>query len=198
MSGLFMISLCMWLLAASGALIDDHTVDAQEQHVATLGQQDSHKESQQGHDTSEEECSCWKGFKPGIGIPGWGSLTCWSPRTCGAKCSKQFVDGCHMKAACGISPADGKHHCDCSMCSGMTFKQVEYIEQCKPGTCAENESCYYNGCKYSENGGSTCKLGEGVECECEHPFAVDDGKCITCPNGREYDDEKKAWKCKPE
>mmetsp|Transcript_119086 Transcript_119086/g.186844 ORF Transcript_119086/g.186844 Transcript_119086/m.186844 type:complete len:145 (+) Transcript_119086:64-498(+) len=112
---------------------------------------------------SEEECSCWKGFKPGIGIPGWGSLFCWAPLSCKETCSSQMEDPCSFRALCTLSEGDGKHHCDCSQCKGLTKRHADYLAHCKPDSCP-GKVCYWNGCHYDADGGSVCSAGQGLEC----------------------------------
>lgn len=146
---------------------------------------------------SKDECSCYHGFMPGIGFPGIGSLSCLSPfGACPQKCSDQYVQPCKFRALCTLSEGDGKHHCDCSMCTGITKDEEEYNAHCKPSTCPVNENCYYNGCMY--NGSSQiCRKGEGLECTCDFPRVLDDNnKCIDCPNGTEYDQKAQKFICK--
>mmetsp|Transcript_76185 Transcript_76185/g.150671 ORF Transcript_76185/g.150671 Transcript_76185/m.150671 type:complete len:174 (+) Transcript_76185:102-623(+) len=131
--------------------------------------------------TSTEECSCWKGLKPGLGIPLVGSLSCVAPLSCKEKCSAQMQEPCVFRALCTLSEGDGEHHCDCSMCKGPTQKHIEYQEHCKADSCPTNQACYWNGCKFSEDGGSVCQSGEGLQCECEYPRAWNSaGVCVDC------------------
>eukprot|EP00930_Biecheleria_cincta_P023735 TRINITY_DN17093_c0_g1_i1.p1 TRINITY_DN17093_c0_g1~~TRINITY_DN17093_c0_g1_i1.p1 ORF type:complete len:172 (+),score=15.11 TRINITY_DN17093_c0_g1_i1:73-588(+) len=133
---------------------------------------------------SNGECSCWKGFKPGVGIPFIGSLYCWEPLSCGKKCSSIFEKSCKMKAMCTYNAGSGQHHCDCSMCSGPTKAQVAYEAACKTAACLANEKCYVNGTYYGPSGGSSwsSRMPEGVSCQCEYPnVRKASGECIALP-----------------
>ncbi len=81
------------------------------------------------------------------------------------------------------------------MCSGKTKARAKYEEMCKPGTCAQNEECRFNGCVYSGSG-SMCAAGTGLECKCENPNVIENGKCVQCARDAGYDQEKQIWKCK--
>merc|ERR1712039_957896 len=85
-----------------------------------------------------------------------------APLACKAKCSSMMQDTCSLRALCTLSEGDGKHHCDCSMCGGITKRHAEYLEHCKPDSCP-GKVCYWNGCHYDDNG-SRCTTGQGLEC----------------------------------
>eukprot|EP00927_Polykrikos_kofoidii_P086781 TRINITY_DN982_c0_g1_i10.p1 TRINITY_DN982_c0_g1~~TRINITY_DN982_c0_g1_i10.p1 ORF type:complete len:171 (-),score=23.76 TRINITY_DN982_c0_g1_i10:70-582(-) len=130
-----------------------------------------------------DECSCYHGFLPGLGIPGIGSLFCWSPFDCKDKCSSTMVEPCRFRAMCN-SVELGPMVCDCGLCKGETKLHKGYREHCEPSPCAKLERCAWD--------------GRRVSCECDLPNAIDDmtGKCIECPEERRhFDDAKVQWRC---
>eukprot|EP00441_Pelagodinium_beii_P024480 CAMPEP_0197661008 /NCGR_PEP_ID=MMETSP1338-20131121/51193_1 /TAXON_ID=43686 ORGANISM="Pelagodinium beii, Strain RCC1491" /NCGR_SAMPLE_ID=MMETSP1338 /ASSEMBLY_ACC=CAM_ASM_000754 /LENGTH=167 /DNA_ID=CAMNT_0043238473 /DNA_START=42 /DNA_END=542 /DNA_ORIENTATION=- len=147
---------------------------------------------------SADECSCWKGFKPGIGIPGIGSLSCWAPQSCKEKCSAIYTEECHFRALCTLSEGGG-HHCDCSMCQGPTKEYTEFEKHCAQGACEEGESCYYHGCHF-EGSSSVCSgdMSSGKECRCDFPKVRDQtGTCAPCPGDKQpkFDQKRQAFYC---
>mmetsp|Transcript_26489 Transcript_26489/g.69084 ORF Transcript_26489/g.69084 Transcript_26489/m.69084 type:complete len:202 (-) Transcript_26489:107-712(-) len=149
---------------------------------------------------SRPECSCAKGFKPGIGLPFLGSLTCWTPFSCGGHCSSLYESSCRARALCTLSEGDGRHYCDCSMCSGPTKAQVAYEKACKAVTCRANEKCYVDGVWYGHDGSSVYSGDKpsGTVCVCDFPNAKNGtGDCVPCEAGKypEFDNQTKSFYC---
>eukprot|EP00927_Polykrikos_kofoidii_P086780 TRINITY_DN982_c0_g1_i1.p1 TRINITY_DN982_c0_g1~~TRINITY_DN982_c0_g1_i1.p1 ORF type:complete len:186 (-),score=18.85 TRINITY_DN982_c0_g1_i1:125-682(-) len=145
-----------------------------------------------------DECSCYHGFLPGLGIPGIGSLFCWSPFDCKDKCSSTMVEPCRFRAMC-TSQELGPMNCDCSLCKGPTKQYQAYVDHCEPSPCAKTEGCAWDGWHYNSDGGSWGEpLPPGLFCVCRYPNAIDDmtGKCIECPEERrQFDNAKVKWRC---
>eukprot|EP00928_Gymnodinium_smaydae_P090745 TRINITY_DN7449_c0_g1_i1.p2 TRINITY_DN7449_c0_g1~~TRINITY_DN7449_c0_g1_i1.p2 ORF type:complete len:185 (-),score=37.27 TRINITY_DN7449_c0_g1_i1:146-700(-) len=150
-----------------------------------------------GRDTSKDECSCHHGFMPGIGIPGIGSLSCWSPIDCKEKCSSEMAEPCQFRALCTAVEL-GPMNCDCSLCKGPTKQYQGFIDHCEPSPCKPTETCYWDGCHFDAKGSDCMTHDKPLTCACNYPNALNaTGDCVVCPEkDMHFDDKQMKWFCK--